>query len=243
MSNEILCPHCKKLLRWDPQMAGRTVRCPFCEGMLKYPTSLPEVAAGEGHMTCYHILLRSPGTARVKVIKLVGEQMGFGLTEARSIVDNCPLSIAAYRDYQKAYEVKAKFENLGAEVEVTTIDKGEDRLIDMVNRGLSAAEQYRPGSFRASEAEQHFGPCKSALRTLGTLGTERAIDTITGIIRYCKKDGYHYSGILQVARESLIKSTSPYAKLSLALIRRETEKVKELVMQYPFLRPKVDEFD
>lgn len=35
------CPHCKKELAWQSNLAGRLVRCPFCNGVCTYPKTPP----------------------------------------------------------------------------------------------------------------------------------------------------------------------------------------------------------
>ena len=55
---------------------------------------------------------------KIKVIKVVREITGLGLKEAKELVDNAPKPIKEGVSKEEAEELKAKLEEVGAEVEV-----------------------------------------------------------------------------------------------------------------------------
>ena len=60
------------------------------------------------------VVLKSAGTQKLQVIKLIREVTGLGLKEAKDIAD----AREAYRIKQEAEELKAKLEEVGATVEL-----------------------------------------------------------------------------------------------------------------------------
>ncbi|MFS0644890.1 50S ribosomal protein L7/L12 [Siminovitchia sp. 179-K 8D1 HS] len=77
-------------------------------------------AAGEAaaEQTEFDVILASAGAQKIKVIKAVREVTGLGLKEAKELVDNAPKPIKEGASKEEAEELKAKLEEVGAEVEV-----------------------------------------------------------------------------------------------------------------------------
>ena len=75
------------------------------------------VAAVE-EQTEFDVILASPGDQKIKVIKAVREITGLGLKEAKELVDNTPKAVKEAVSKEEAEEVKAKLEEVGANVEV-----------------------------------------------------------------------------------------------------------------------------
>jgi len=77
-------------------------------------------AAGEAaaEQTEFDVILASAGGQKIKVIKAVREITGLGLKEAKELVDNAPKPIKEAASKEEAEEMKAKLEEVGAEVEV-----------------------------------------------------------------------------------------------------------------------------
>lgn len=75
------------------------------------------VAAVE-EQTEFDVVLASPGDQKIKVIKAVREITGLGLKEAKELVDNTPKAVKEGVSKEEAEEVKAKLEEVGANVEV-----------------------------------------------------------------------------------------------------------------------------
>jgi large subunit ribosomal protein L7/L12 len=75
------------------------------------------VAAVE-EQTEFDVVLASAGDQKIKVIKAVREITGLGLKEAKELVDNTPKAVKEGISKEEAEAVKAKLEEVGANVEV-----------------------------------------------------------------------------------------------------------------------------
>ena len=64
----------------------------------------------------FDVELVSAGASKVKVIKVVREITGFGLKEAKAVVDEAPKVVKEAVSKAEAEEIKAKLEAEGAEV-------------------------------------------------------------------------------------------------------------------------------
>ena len=58
------------------------------------------------------------GDQKIKVIKVVHEQTGLGLKEAKAIVDSAPSKVKQGLSKEDAEELKAKLTEVGATVEI-----------------------------------------------------------------------------------------------------------------------------
>ena len=69
--------------------------------------------------TAFDVILKSAGAEKIKVIKVVREVVsGLGLKEAKELVDNAPKPIKEGVSKEVAEEIKKKFADVGAEVEI-----------------------------------------------------------------------------------------------------------------------------
>ena len=75
-------------------------------------------AAAEAEQTEFDVILKSAGTAKLQVIKVVKEALGLGLKEAKDIVDGAPSTVKEKISKAKAEQLKATLEEAGAEVEL-----------------------------------------------------------------------------------------------------------------------------
>jgi large subunit ribosomal protein L7/L12 len=66
----------------------------------------------------FDVVLKSPGGAKLAVVKLVKELTGLGLKEAKEIVDSAPKAIKEGVDKDEAEGLKKQLEEAGAEVEL-----------------------------------------------------------------------------------------------------------------------------
>ncbi|XOD67155.1 MAG: 50S ribosomal protein L7/L12 [Flavobacteriales bacterium Tduv] len=77
---------------------------------------------GSGEQTeeksTYDIVLKSAGTAKLKVIKAVKELLGKSLTEAKELVDSAPKAVKERANKEEAEGLKKQLEEAGAEVEL-----------------------------------------------------------------------------------------------------------------------------
>ena len=69
--------------------------------------------------TEFDVVLKDAGAKKLNVIKVVREvKPGLGLKEAKDMVDNCPSTLAEGISKDAAEEMKKKFEEAGAVIEI-----------------------------------------------------------------------------------------------------------------------------
>ena len=66
----------------------------------------------------YNVVLSDAGDQKIKVIKVVRDATGLGLKEAKDLVDGAPKTIKEGVAKEEAEELKAKFTEAGAVVEL-----------------------------------------------------------------------------------------------------------------------------
>ena len=76
------------------------------------------VEEGESKKTEFDVILKSPGQAKINVIKAVRGITNLGLKEAKELVDSAPKAIKEAVAESEANEIKATLEEAGAEVEL-----------------------------------------------------------------------------------------------------------------------------
>ena len=76
-------------------------------------------AEPEEEKTEFDVILKAAGAKKLNVIKIVREvKPGLGLKEAKDLVDNAPSTLAEAVTKEAAEEMKKKFEEAGAEIEI-----------------------------------------------------------------------------------------------------------------------------
>ncbi len=80
-------------------------------------------AAGGGdeggeEKTEFDVILKSPGSSKLAVVKLVKELTGLGLKEAKGVVDSAPAPVKEGVSKDEAEGIKKSLEEAGAEVEL-----------------------------------------------------------------------------------------------------------------------------
>ena len=86
----------------------------------------PAAAAGGGggdaeggeEKSAFDVVLKSPGGAKLAIVKLVKELTGLGLKEAKEMVDSAPKAIKEGVAKDEAESLKKQLEEAGAEVEL-----------------------------------------------------------------------------------------------------------------------------
>ena len=78
------------------------------------------VAAAEAaeEKTEFDVILKDVGSEKIKVIKVVREQTGLGLKEAKEVVDNAPKAVKEGISKEDAEKVAAAFKEVGATCEI-----------------------------------------------------------------------------------------------------------------------------
>ena len=93
----------------------------------KYGVSAVAVAAPAGgavagaaaeEKTSFDVVLTEAGDQKIKVIKVVRDATGLGLKEAKDLVDGAPKTVKEGASKEEAEELKAKFTEVGAVVEL-----------------------------------------------------------------------------------------------------------------------------
>ena len=75
-------------------------------------------AGGEAAKTEFDVVLTSFGDAKMAVIKVAKEVLGLGLKEAKEVVEAAPKALKEGVSEAEANELKAKFEEAGATIEL-----------------------------------------------------------------------------------------------------------------------------
>ena len=78
------------------------------------------VAGGDAaaEKTSFNVVLTEAGDQKIKVIKVVRDATGLGLKEAKDLVDGAPKTVKENVSKDEAEELKAKFTEVGAVVEL-----------------------------------------------------------------------------------------------------------------------------
>jgi len=88
------------------------------------PMAVPGAAGQQGEAQAeaekseFNVVLKAVGDKKINVIKTVREVTSLGLKEAKDLVDNAPKAIKENVLKEEAEEIKKKFEEVGAEVEL-----------------------------------------------------------------------------------------------------------------------------
>jgi len=77
-----------------------------------------EAAAAAEEKTEFDVVLKAAGPEKIKVIKVVREITGLGLKEAKALVDGAPKTLKEAVSKDDAEAMKAKLEEVKAEVEI-----------------------------------------------------------------------------------------------------------------------------
>ena len=83
------------------------------------PVAGGAVAGGDAEeKSSFDVVLSDAGDQKIKVIKVVRDATGLGLKEAKELVDGAPKTIKEGASKEEAEELKAKFSEVGAVVEL-----------------------------------------------------------------------------------------------------------------------------
>ena len=78
------------------------------------------VAGGDAaaEKSSFNVVLKDAGDQKIKVIKVVRDATGLGLKEAKELVDGAPKTVKENVSKDEAEDLKAKFTEVGAVVEL-----------------------------------------------------------------------------------------------------------------------------
>jgi len=82
------------------------------------PAAGAAAGAAAEEKTSFNVVLKEAGDQKIKVIKVVRDATGLGLKEAKELVDGAPKTIKENVSKDEAEELKAKFTEVGAVIEL-----------------------------------------------------------------------------------------------------------------------------
>jgi len=82
------------------------------------PAAGAVAGAAAEEKTSFDVVLAEAGDQKIKVIKVVRDATGLGLKEAKDLVDGAPKTVKEGASKEEAEELKAKFAEVGAVVEL-----------------------------------------------------------------------------------------------------------------------------
>ncbi|MBO5099714.1 MAG: 50S ribosomal protein L7/L12 [Treponema sp.] len=82
------------------------------------PAAAGAVAGAAEEKSSFDVVLKDAGANKIQVIKVVRDATGLGLKEAKELVDGAPKTVKEGASKEEAEELKAKFEEAGATVEL-----------------------------------------------------------------------------------------------------------------------------
>ena len=82
------------------------------------PAAGAAVAGAAEEKSSFNVVLKDAGANKIQVIKVVRDATGLGLKEAKDLVDGAPKTVKEGASKEEAEELKAKFEEVGATVEL-----------------------------------------------------------------------------------------------------------------------------
>ncbi len=83
--------------------------------------AMPMAAAAEAVLRCegeFDVILKDFGSQKIGVIKIVKDQTGLGLKEAKELVDKAPSTIKEKVSKEEAEKLRAVLEEAGATIEI-----------------------------------------------------------------------------------------------------------------------------
>ena len=91
-------------------------------GVSAVAAAAPAAGAAAGEATeeksSFDVVLTDAGDQKIKVIKVVRDATGLGLKEAKDLVDGAPKTVKEGASKEEAEDLKAKFAEVGATVEL-----------------------------------------------------------------------------------------------------------------------------
>ncbi len=82
------------------------------------PAAGGAAAGAAEEKSSFNVVLKDAGAQKIQVIKVVRDATGLGLKEAKDLVDGAPKTIKENVAKDQAEEMKKKFEEVGATVEL-----------------------------------------------------------------------------------------------------------------------------
>lgn len=119
MSKEEMIEEIKKMTVVELSELVKAIEEEF--GVSAVAAAAPAAAAGAAaaeEKTSFNVVLKEAGDQKIKVIKVVRDATGLGLKEAKDLVDGAPKTVKENVAKEEAEELKAKFTEAGAVIEL-----------------------------------------------------------------------------------------------------------------------------
>ncbi len=107
-----------KLVKALEERFGVTAAAPVAVAAAGAPAAGTPQAAPAEEKTEFDVILKSAGAQKIQVIKVVRTLTNLGLKEAKDLVDGAPSTVKEAVSKDEAANMKAKLEEVGAEVEL-----------------------------------------------------------------------------------------------------------------------------
>ena len=120
MSKEEMLAEIKKMTVVELADLVKAIEEEFGVSAVAAAAPVAGVASGEAvaEKTSFNVVLTEAGDQKIKVIKVVRDATGLGLKEAKDLVDGAPKTVKENVSKDEAEELKAKFTEVGAVVEL-----------------------------------------------------------------------------------------------------------------------------
>ena len=82
------------------------------------PAAGGAAGAAAEEKSSFNVILKDAGANKIQVIKVVRDATGLGLKEAKDLVDGAPKAVKEGASKEEAEDLKAKFEEAGATIEL-----------------------------------------------------------------------------------------------------------------------------
>ena len=120
MSKEEMIEEIKKMTVVELSELVKAIEEEFGVSAVAAAAPAAGVAGGDAaaEKTSFNVVLKEAGDQKIKVIKVVRDATGLGLKEAKDLVDGAPKTVKENATKEEAEDLKAKFEEVGAVVEL-----------------------------------------------------------------------------------------------------------------------------
>ena len=120
MSKEEMIEEIKKMTVVELSELVKAIEEEFGVSAVAAAAPAAGAAAGDAaaEKTSFNVVLKEAGDQKIKVIKVVRDATGLGLKEAKELVDGAPKTVKEGVSKDEAEELKAKFSEVGAVIEL-----------------------------------------------------------------------------------------------------------------------------
>ena len=119
MSKEEMIEEIKKMTVVELSELVKAIEEEFGVSAVAAAAPVAGAAAGAAEeKSSFDVVLKDAGDQKIKVIKVVRDATGLGLKEAKELVDGAPKTVKEGVSKDEAEELKAKFSEVGAVIEL-----------------------------------------------------------------------------------------------------------------------------